>query len=94
MSVCSKHFSPYKIKALGNSADPNPFVQTGDTFVALNTLNPSNDDNVYSLFVTSRFKTKVSVPEPLTTLGLLAVGRFGLAFCRKYKQQPKDIAKA
>ncbi len=80
--------------ALGNSADPNPFIQSGDTFVELNTVNPSNDDNVYSLFITSRFKTKVSVPEPLTTLGSLAVGGFGLAFCRKYKQQRKDTAKA
>ncbi|MCF2145486.1 PEP-CTERM sorting domain-containing protein [Desmonostoc muscorum LEGE 12446] len=78
--------------ALGNSADPNPFIRPGDTFIELNTSNPSNDDNVYSLFVTSKFK--VSVPEPLTTLGLLAVGGFGLAFCRKSKQQPKDTAKA
>lgn len=80
--------------ALGNSADPNPFIQAGDTFVELNTVNPSNDDNVYSLFITSTFKTKVSVPEPLTTLGSLAVGAFGLAFCRKYKQQREDPAKA
>jgi PEP-CTERM motif len=80
--------------ALGNSADPNPFIQAGDTFVELKTVNPSNDDNVYSLFITSKFKTKASVPEPLTTLGLLMVGGFGLAFCRKYKQQQKDTARA
>ncbi|QLE47646.1 PEP-CTERM sorting domain-containing protein [Nostoc sp. C057] len=80
--------------ALGNSNDPNPFIQSGDTFIELNTVNPTNDENVYSLFITSKFKTKVSVPEPLTTLGSLTVGGFGLAFCRKYKQQRKDTAKA
>ncbi|MBW4633265.1 MAG: PEP-CTERM sorting domain-containing protein [Iphinoe sp. HA4291-MV1] len=33
------------------------------------------------------------VPEPLTILGSLAAGSFGVALRRKYKQQQKDTAK-
>ncbi|ARV63271.1 hypothetical protein BZZ01_27525 [Nostocales cyanobacterium HT-58-2] len=34
------------------------------------------------------------VPEPLTILGSLAAGSFGVALRRKYKQTPKDTTKA
>ncbi|MBD2662913.1 parallel beta-helix repeat [Richelia sinica FACHB-800] len=65
--------------ALGNSADPNPFIKPGDTFVTLNTRNPSNDDNVYGLFVTSTFRTSTTVPESNSILGVLALGAVGVS---------------
>ncbi|MBH8573949.1 PEP-CTERM sorting domain-containing protein [Nostocaceae cyanobacterium CENA369] len=66
--------------ALGNITDASPFIKSGDTFVELKTTNPSNNDNVYGLFVTSTFKTSrpsTSVPEPSALLGLLAFIAFG-----------------
>jgi hypothetical protein len=63
--------------ALGNSADATPFINTGDKFVTLNTVNPSNDDNVFGLFVTSTFEASTGIPEPTTILGTLAFGALG-----------------
>ncbi|MGI2901986.1 PEP-CTERM sorting domain-containing protein [Tolypothrix sp. VBCCA 56010] len=82
--------------ALGNSADATPFIKAGDTFVELNTKNPSNDDNVYGLFVTSKFKASTPsepVPEPFTILGSLTAGGIGVALRRKRQQQQKEAAK-
>ena len=64
--------------ALGNGVNATPFLQAGDTFVDLTTINPSNDDNVFGLFFTSAFQisdviiTPPPVPEPETYAMLLA----------------------
>lgn len=42
--------------ALGNSVDTSPFINSGDTFLTLDTVNPSNDDNVFTMFLSSTFK--------------------------------------
>ena len=60
--------------------DATPFLQAGDTFVDLATLNPSNDDNVFGLFLSSTFEISdvivnppvPEVPEPETYAMLLA----------------------
>jgi hypothetical protein len=82
--------------ALGNSANSNPFINTGDTFLELATNNPSNNDNVYGLFVTSKFKLETPpsepVPEPITILGTLAAGGIGAAMRRKAKLREKETA--
>ncbi len=65
---------------LGNGVDATPFLQAGDTFVDLATLNPSNDDNVFGLFLSSTFEISdvivnppvPEVPEPETYAMLLA----------------------
>jgi hypothetical protein len=83
--------------ALGNIVDPTPFIKSGDTFLQLKTQNPSNDDNVYGLFITSTFKLntpQVKVPEPASTLGLLALGAMGAGSMLKRKQQQKATVKA
>ena len=41
--------------ALGNIASATPFIQPGDTFLRLTTVNPSDDDNIFGLFITSGF---------------------------------------
>jgi hypothetical protein len=63
--------------ALGNVVDANPFISLGDTWVELNTLNPSNDDNIFGMFVSADF---VIIPTPGTAVllglgGLLAARR-------------------
>jgi hypothetical protein len=35
--------------ALGNSANPAPFILPGDTFLRLTTQNPTEDDNVFGI---------------------------------------------
>ena len=40
----------------GNSADATPFLHAGDTSLSLRTNNPSFDDNVFGLFLTSTFR--------------------------------------
>ncbi|MFN7609552.1 MAG: PEP-CTERM sorting domain-containing protein, partial [bacterium] len=39
--------------ALGNSVDANPFITPGDTWAELITINPSNDDNVFGVFISA-----------------------------------------
>lgn len=73
--------------ALGNSASTTPFILPGDTFLSLKTLNPSNDDNVFAMFITSEFKMTVTpVPEPSMTLGIFGIGAIGILLSRRGKK--------
>jgi hypothetical protein len=73
--------------ALGNSDNTDPFISPGDTFIRLTTKNPSNDDNVFGLFITSGFKiTATPVPEPSMTLGIFGIGAIGILLSRRGKK--------
>ncbi|GCA92756.1 PEP-CTERM sorting domain-containing protein [Microcystis aeruginosa] len=73
--------------ALGNSANPAPFISLGDTFLRLTTKNPTNDDNVFGMFITSGFKiTATPVPEPSMTLGIFGIGAIGALISRLGKK--------
>lgn len=86
--------------ALGNSLNPAPFINNGDTFLELITNNPSFDDNVFALFLTSSFKISdvdgggidgdpnPVVPEPSTVI-LLGLGLAALAG-REYQRRKRD----
>ena len=73
--------------ALGNSANPDAFISHGDTFLRLKTVNPTNDDNVFGMFITSEFKiTATPVPEPSMTLGIFGIGAIGALISRRGKK--------
>ena len=66
--------------AKGDTTDASPFIKLGDTSLTLDTVNPSNDDNVFALFISSAFAIIVGpppVPAP-ATLVLLGAGLAGL----------------
>jgi len=86
--------------ALGNVLDPSPFISVGDTFLELTTRNPSDDDNIFGLFLTSSFTIDEiddiiiddggnggpdPVPEPGTII-LMGIGIAGLAASRLRKK--------
>ena len=60
---------------LGNIEDATPFIQSGDTFVRLSLLTPSQDDNLFGLFVNqiSLPGPPVTIHEPSTLIGLFSV---------------------
>ena len=66
--------------ALGNSANATPFITLGDSWAELSTINPSNDDNVFGMFVSADFMIDNPIPAP-STLALL--GALGLAGRRR-----------
>ncbi|NCR00199.1 MAG: PEP-CTERM sorting domain-containing protein [Microcystis aeruginosa L211-101] len=70
--------------ALGNSANSAPFISPGDTFLSLTTKNPSKDDNLFGMFITSGLKS--TVPEPSMTLGIFGIGAIGILLSRRGKK--------
>jgi hypothetical protein len=66
--------------ALGNSANANPFITPGDRWVDLITVNPSNNDNVFALFISADFMIDNPIPTP-GTAALLGLG--GLLAARR-----------
>ncbi|MBD2622138.1 PEP-CTERM sorting domain-containing protein [Microcystis flos-aquae FACHB-1344] len=69
--------------ALGNSANPAPFISLGDTFLRLTTQNPTDDDNVFGMFITI---SPTPVPEPSMTLGIFGIGAIGALISRLGKK--------
>jgi len=69
--------------ALGNSANPAPFILPGDTFLRLTTQNPTDDDNVFGMFITI---SPTPVPEPSMTLGIFGIGAIGALISRLGKK--------
>jgi hypothetical protein len=75
--------------ALGNSANADSFITAGDTFLKLLTRNPSNDDNVFGLFLSSTFSIDNPDPNPVpepSTLALAGLGMFALAGLRRRRR--------
>jgi len=73
--------------ALGNSDNTAPFISPGDKYLRLTTQNPTGDDNVFGLFITSGFKiTATPVPEPSMTLGIFGIGAIGILLSRRGKK--------
>jgi len=84
----------------GNVLDSTAFLQNGDTFVSLETRNPSNDDNVFFIAFTSTFAIDevdgdpvdpdptdppTNVPEPATLI-IFALGLLMLGLVRRRRQ--------
>lgn len=85
--------------ALGNGIDPSPFLTQGSTSFTINTLNPSSDDNIFFAGINVTARASVNepveeVPEPITILGTLVAGGFGVSFSKKRKSKSKFAKKA
>lgn len=79
--------------ALGNLADATPFLLDGITVIDIDTINPSNNDNIFFLGLNITAEAGVnqpppgpgptpSVPEPFT-LSLMGLGLLGFRFARR-----------
>ena len=64
---------------LGNIEDPTPFIQPGDTFVRLTFFNPSEDDNLFALFLN---EIPLPTPPPITNIHepSTRIGLFSILF--------------
>jgi hypothetical protein len=83
--------------ALGNGANPAPFLNAGATSFNIHTSNPSNDDNIFFAGINITARAGVNqpppppvdgspVPEP-STYGLLgALALVGLGLRRRFKK--------
>ncbi|NEP83844.1 MAG: PEP-CTERM sorting domain-containing protein, partial [Okeania sp. SIO3B3] len=72
--------------AVGNSTNPAPFLTQGATSFRIDTENPSFNDNLFFLGINitaeANINEPISVPEPSTIIGLLAIG-FGGSLLKK-----------
>jgi hypothetical protein len=77
--------------AAGNVANPAPFISQGDTWLRLSTVNPSNNDNIFGLWMSAAFQIvgvsdteprPISVPEP-PAAALMAMALLGLTALRR-----------
>jgi hypothetical protein len=74
--------------ALGNVANPLPFLSTGDTGFTIVTQNPSGDDNIFFLGINVTAEGVViddpnAVPEPSTVIGGLALAALAASRMRR-----------
>jgi len=80
--------------AKGNGVDANPFLSNGMTSFTVNTLNPSQDDNIFFLGLNMTARAGVNqppppppptdrVPDAASTFGMFLLGLLGLGALRR-----------
>jgi len=69
-----------------------PYITLGDTSITINTVNPSNDDNIFLAVIYASGIGGVNQPPPVTTvpeptsLALFGVGMLGLGIARRWRK--------